>query len=456
MPSADVCTETAANGAPAPATYRETAFDRFGPLDPAPALTIEFGHDRISDPIVLRATRVEGGVLVSASRSPNLPSRPDDRLPVVAIDHDGTVRWSRCLEGSREIQTVVAAPEFRPATALVVVLTANHPEYEYRIVQLSLATGVEQPTFAAAMRSLGFLADDLVGLGVADVTDRYVLFVDNVAVPGATYERIVRYDLVADVAIDVGVPAELAQNQTIGPCSGALQPSLSGSGNVIVSNLTTDVLSVAPEPNATGPVVALWHDGTWSREPTLLARAVGVLPGFACADNPTAMVVRGVDALGDVRWTDSDLTHPGADDVGWYLDGDVAVGSVCSRRIDDECDRFEFVGLDPATGEIRWTQPGLRLVAGDPADGHVLVSAESTGDVLEPPGWVLLDDRTGREVPGQSWDDPELFTLYPSREVSGFNRTVRAGGLVLVVQGDQLQVWYPKATGGEPRSVLLP
>jgi hypothetical protein len=203
-------------------------------------------------------------------------------------------------------------------------------------------------------------------------------------------------------------------------------------------------------------VVALWHDGTWSREPTLLARAVGVLPGFACADNPTAMVVRGVDALGDVRWTDSDLTHPGADDVGWYLDGDVAVGSVCSRRIDDECDRFEFVGLDPATGEIRWTQPGLRLVAGDPADGHVLVSAESTGDVLEPPGWVLLDDRTGREVPGQSWDDPELFTLYPSREVSGFNRTVRAGGLVLVVQGDQLQVWYPKATGGEPRSVLLP
>jgi hypothetical protein len=168
------------------------------------------------------------------------------------------------------------------------------------------------------------------------------------------------------------------------------------------------------------------------------------------------MVLRGVDALGQVRWTDPDFTHPGADDVGWYLDGDVAVGSVCSRRIDDACDRFEFVGLDPATGEIRWTQPGLRFVGGDPADGHVLVSAESAGEILEPPGWVLLDDRTGREVPSQSWDDPELFTLYPSREVSGFNRTVRAGGLVLVVKGDEVQVWYPKATGGEPRGVLLP
>jgi hypothetical protein len=46
--------------------------------------------------------------------------------------------------------------------------------------------------------------------------------------------------------------------------------------------------------------------------------------------------------------------------------------------------------------------------------------------------------------------------VYPSREVSGFNRTVRAGGLVLVVKGDEVQVWYPKATGGEPRGVLLP
>ena len=82
--------------------------------------------------------------------------------------------------------------------------------------------------------------------------------------------------------------------------------------------------------------------------------------------------------------------------------------------------------------------------------------AEPTGDVQEPPGWVMIDDRTGRPVPGQSWDDPELFTLHPSREVAGFNRTVRAGGLVLVVKDDQVQVWYPNGTGGDPRSVLLP
>ena len=81
--------------------------------------------------------------------------------------------------------------------------------------------------------------------------------------------------------------------------------------------------------------------------------------------------------------------------------------------------------------------------------------AEIVGDVLEPPGWVLIDDRTGQPGPGQSWDDPELFTLHPSREVDGFHRTVRVGGLVLVVRDDQLQVWYPKGTGGDPRTVLV-
>ena len=115
-----------------------------------------------------------------------------------------------------------------------------------------------------------------------------------------------------------------------------------------------------------------------------------------------------------------------------------------------------MVGLDQATGDVRRTQPGLRLVAGDAADGYALVWAEITGDVLEPPGWELIDDRTGQPVPGQSWDDPELFTLHPSREVDGFNRTAHAGGLVLVVKDDQLQVWYPRGTGGDPRSVQVP
>jgi hypothetical protein len=95
-------------------------------------------------------------------------------------------------------------------------------------------------------------------------------------------------------------------------------------------------------------------------------------------------------------------------------------------------------------------------VAGDPSDGYALVWAEVVGDVLEPPGWVLLDDRTGREVAGQRWDDPEAFTLHPSREVDGYNRTTRAGGVVLVVKDSQVEVFYPEGAAGEPHRTVLP
>lgn len=453
--SADGCNEVAASGGSASGAYKEAVFDGFGPLEPAPSLTIEFDHGRNGDPIGLRAVRIEGGVLVSASRSVTVASTAGGRLQVAAVNHDGTIRWSDCLEGSNGVQMAVAMPEHQPENALLSVLIANVPDRRYRFVQLSLSTGAEQSKFVAAMQSVGVAGGDLDRLGFAAVTDRYALLVDNVAVVGGTYEHVVRYDLVTDVAVDVGVPNELLQARMPGPCSGGLQPALSKSGDVIVSDLTTDVISGAVETTGTATVVARWHDGTWSHEPSLLAGAVGVRPGFACEDDLAARVLRGVDALGRVRWTDRALTHPGADDVGWYLDGDIVLGQVCSSRIGDACDRFELVGLDTATGQVRWTQPGLRLVAADPADGYALVWAEVVGDVLEPTGWVMLDDRTGREVSGQRWEDAGAFTLHPSRQVAGFDRTTRAGGLVLVITGAQLQVWYPKGTGGAPRSVVL-
>ncbi len=406
--------------------------------------------------MALQASRIDGGVLVSAGRSPNLPSEPADQVRVAAVNHDGTIRWSRHVDGSRAVQTLIAAPKYQPASALILVQTANVPDYQFRFVQLSLATGAEQPAFAIAMQSIGVDANDLARLSVADVTDRYALLTDNVAYLRGTYQHLVRYDLVADVAIDVGVPTELLQEPTPGPCSGGRQPSLSSSGDVIISDLVTGVVSGTLDPMGTGTVVARWHDGSWAGDPASLAATVGVRPGFACADSPATQLLQGVDALGEVRWTNRDFSHPGTDDVAWYTDGGVAVGPVCSHRLGAECDRFELVGLDPTTGAVRWTQPGMRLVAVDPADGYVLVSAEPKEGVSEPPGWVLLDDRTGNLVPGQIWNDPELFTLYPSREVSGFNRTERAGGLVIVVKDEQVRVWYPRGTGdATPHHVLL-
>ena len=454
-PPAIFCDNIAA-GYAAPAPYSEAALDEFGPLEPAPSLTIAFGNDSGSGRRGVRATRIQGGVLVSASHSSTVPSTPQDEVPIVVVEHDGSVRWSRCLAGHGEMRTAVAAPALRPANALVMVLGTNAPHYESYFVQLSLATGASVTKFATAMESAGVDAAALGRLGIADSTDRFALLADNVSVLGGSYQHIVRYDLAADVAVDVGVPAELMNAHIADACGDGLQPALLSSGDVVVENVSADTVTDAVESINTGAVVARWHDGRWSNEPALLSDATAVRPAFSCDDLLSKRVLTGVDALGHVRWTDPQLTHPGADDIGWYVDGDVAVGQVCSQRTGDDCDILELVGIDPGTGAVRWTQPGLRLVAGDPSDGYALVWAEVVGDVLEPPGWVLLDDRTGREVAGQRWDDPEAFTLHPSREVDGYNRTTRAGGVVLVVKDSQVEVFYPEGAAGEPHRTVLP
>ena len=91
LPSS-TCDGMASIGATLPADYREAAFDRYGPLDAAPSMTIKFGHDLVTGPVGVRATRIEGGVLTGASRSPNSPSGAGDQVPFVAVNHDGTAR----------------------------------------------------------------------------------------------------------------------------------------------------------------------------------------------------------------------------------------------------------------------------------------------------------------------------------------------------------------------------
>jgi hypothetical protein len=430
-------------GAPS-GSYTDAALDHFGPLEPAPSLVVNAGQPEAT-PLVLRADRIEGGVLVTARRPNDAVTAWSGRLPVAAVNHDGTIRWSRCLDVDHEIEAVVAAPEHRPANALMQIPFLVGDQYSHRWVQLSLATGAEQPTFAAALQSIGVEADGVARLALAGVTDRYALLVDTVPGVGSTGQdqRIVRYDLAADVAVDVAVPTEV-QNPSSEP--GAMRPLLSlvSSGDVIVINGPTD---------AGGAVLARWQDGAWSRDPATLATVIGVHPTFSFESGTVPGELRGVDALGTVHWSDPQLTSAGTEGSGFSPDGPVTVAQVCAHLAGSGCDDYELVGLDTATGEVRWSQPGLRLVAGDPADGYVLVQ---TSDLMSgSPGWVLLEDGTGRAVPGQSWDDPKAFS-HPCCSESELNATVRAGGVVLVTEGSQLRVWYPEGAGGTPRAVALP
>jgi hypothetical protein len=393
--------------------------------------------------LVVRADRIEGGVPVTTRRSPDAVAAWSGRLPVTAVNHDGTIRWSRCLDVDHEIHAVVAAPEHRPANALLQIPQLLGDQYRYRWVQLSLTLGTEQPTFAASLQALGVDADGMARLGVAGVTDRYVLLVDTLTGVGPTgnYRRIVRYDLAGDVAVDVPVPTEL-QNPSSQPGEPLL--SLISSGDLIVTN--------GPIA-AGGAVLARWQDGTWSRDPAALVTVFGVHPAYLSDSGTDPAKLSGVDALGAVHWSNPQLTSPGAEGTGFSPDGPITVTQVCAHLAGSGCNDYKLIGLDPATGGVRWSQPGLRLVAGDPGDGHALVQA--TDLMSSSPGWEMLDDRTGRAMPGQSWQDPHTFSR-PCCGESELNATVRVGGVVLVTEGPQLRVWYPEGTGGTPRAVALP
>jgi hypothetical protein len=224
---------------------------------------------------------------------------------------------------------------------------------------------------------------DLRG-SVADSTDRYALLVDAGSHDPTAHPHVVRYDLVNGVAVDIAdVPTNLVQNPTLGPCSGV---SLLDSGDVILANDSFKTSCSYVPTIGTGKAVALWHDGVWSRDPSMLAGAAGVRPSFAGADgdDSAVRVLQGVEAVGQVHWTDAQFAPSGADDTGWYLDGDIAVGQVCANRVNEACDE-QLVGLDPTTGDVRWTLPGTRLVAGDSADGRVLVGPRSSATYSNQP-----------------------------------------------------------------------
>jgi hypothetical protein len=440
------CSEVGAKGTPAPATYAEASFDRFGPLEPTPSLTINVAKgEGAGAALTPRASRVEGGLLVTArwssvSATPSAPGASLDPMPVTAVDHDGTVRWSRCLDGN-VTAVIVAAPEHRPANALVSVETTIGGDVSNRWVQLSLRTGTEHTTFATAMASAGITADLIARLIVVDVDDRYALLADSWFDDA---ELLIRYDLVDDVATNVGPPSEM-QDLTPGICGVQPQYSLADSGDVIVTNGTVQGGSA---------VVAIWRDGPWSRDTSQLADVVGVRVAYDCTNEPGKVpnTLLGIDALGQVVWTNSELSLPNLEGIGFYVDDAVTVTQVCSHQDSTGvCNAHELVGINQTTGEVLWTRPGLRLVAGDPADGYVLARS---GDLLNgsTPGWEMIDDSNGRSVPGQQWDDPAAFNRPCCADE---NSTVRAGGLVIVVDGEQIRVWYPAGAGGIPRTVTL-
>ncbi len=101
------CTEYV-RGTPSVPVIDEAALDAFGPLEVEPGLTIELPDVMISNgwsQLVPSMARIDGGVMVSGTAATvGSGYNPPEASIVLAVDHDGSVRWVRCLDSTVSVQ----------------------------------------------------------------------------------------------------------------------------------------------------------------------------------------------------------------------------------------------------------------------------------------------------------------------------------------------------------------
>lgn len=173
----------------------------------------------------------------------------------------------------------------------------------------------------------------------------------------------------------------------------------------------------------------------------------------ACTGRP----LQAVDGAGRVRWQNAELTDPSMEGTRVITDGAISVANVCTAdAAAGGCDRFETVGVDTATGAVRWRLPGFRGVAAA-ADGWALLGNDGLAaddDGTPATGWMLVDDRTGAAAaPDQRWPGAHVFARGCCGDIERWVEQV--GGVVLAAAPGHVRVWYPPTTDGSPVTASL-
>lgn len=396
----------------------EAALATFRPLASAPAIVLDVQPPELPIPeaAAVSVHRIPGGLLVVSRPGPYLVDpMPATPTTLTALDWDGTVRWIRCLADPYP-NILVAEAADRPDAALVAATTYAGGTMRTAWSAVSLDDGHQVPAVAERFAALqGGAALRAAG----PTAGRWLLAGPEDAAAGGDLARI---DLVTLVPTPVPRP----------PVDDPVGASL---------DVTTDGEVVAFDRYIGGAVLTTWRDGRWrtGAAPAALGRRVAFVPDAAGQRGR----LRGIDVAGRVRWTVPDRFEPGLQATGTYVVGDTAIAQTC-EPIDDSTCTHRLTAVDVGSGAVRWELPGLRLLAGMPADGLALVSEGA----IDTPSlrWALVDTRTGEPVAGQAWDDPRAFS-HPCCGASEYDSTERHGGVVVVVEGRSVRVWLPADVG---------
>jgi hypothetical protein len=439
-PATDIVSSNACTPSPSTtqyvAGYKEAALDHFGPLGASPKLVIDVPSVAADQPTI-QVARIVGGVLVGVSSFG--PSTNFSML--AAVNSDGSKNWVTCPAGP--ITGIWAAP---PATggaasafAVVAVLTqqtATRVFTDWEVVRLgdgSTGTGLQN-----AAREFGrFTAEEFATSRVVASTPTRLLFA-HMSDEGSvnTTDHLAMFDMVTQKVSEVPVPSEVTN-----PSIGELDFAFSEQGDPIVQHHGFGSV-----------VVAAYHGGAWTDDPTILRATRGTQLWFG-ADAPFAMV--GLDPTGVTRWTRPALTSPFYPGSGGTTEGSVAVATASLSPSDVSSPASpSLVAVDATTGKLLWSAPGCRYQLAL-ADGYLLTNDGEAGCVgAGPAGWVLLNARTGRLADAsQHWTDPHTF---PGCCGDTGESLVRSGGVLIVATPSTISVWYPKSVGGPTHTVSLP
>lgn len=423
----------------------DPALDTLGAVGDHPALEIALpvavaDADGTMSPPTAGEARIPGGLLVTVA-GPSTNWFPGGM--VAAVDLDGVVRWVRCTTDSLA-GAVIAPLDTHPDRMLLGTSRWN--------AQLEVWTSSWDVVSLADGSTLDSIDGMVDAAGVADdrgASNRtLVLSQDGVAVFAPDSAHVIDTDIDGLLRVDLDtwtVSTTTLPPEFDGHPAGELQLGLGTDGSLLRMGQL-----VGP---GVGVPQSVEVDGAWVTDEALRRAVWGPTVGYTFGDSGAR--VASWDAIGSVRWT-SESSLPSREGFSFSAQDDVVVYVACDELDGTSpCPDERLVGLDPDTGRERWSLPGWRIV-GPVGDGVAYVT--DSVDVMageQPSGWYVLDTTTGEVADTPTWPGVDTFL---SECCGGYDyqHTDTLGGIVVVVSGQVMRVWFPAAlTPPAPTQVAL-
>jgi hypothetical protein len=116
-----------------------------------------------------------------------------------------------------------------------------------------------------------------------------------------------------------------------------------------------------------------------------------------------------------------------------------------------------LAAVDVRTGKDRWQLSGW-VAIGPTGNGVALVelgTMKADGTLTEGP-WQMIDVATGKQLDGQQWDSAVHSFGTGCCGESEYRHTSADGGVVVAVNGVDVNVWFPKGLSTPTIDVVLP